>query len=235
MCRAIASERTGQTPDFAIASTRGLNYLTVRPTGYEFDMCWGARGSGSADSDITSWHQARIGRTAKDTWAVDFFTPNLIASGGAGSKVLLTDKRQSDTFSECIIHTGPISEIKATGDHLAVAGSNRHGTERAWSNNTIRLYDLRYQKQVNGQTVPYWETQSTFFAPFPHFDVCPETGLLALLDKEGIGRLFSLKDGTPVQSNISEKPADGSVKFDHCNGHLTLLVGSQRGGVVEWS
>ncbi|CAG7972401.1 unnamed protein product [Penicillium salamii] len=228
VCRAIASERTGYIPDFAIASGEGLNYLKVTPTGYEFDACWGANGSGSG-------HRGRLRWTEKDTWAVDFITPNLIASGGAGAKVLLTDKRQSDTFSEGIIHTGPISDIKATGDYLAVSGPNGPGSQRAWGNNTIRLYDLRYRKEVNGQTVPYWKRESTFFITPLHFEVYPETGLLALVDRERVPRLLSLKDGTPVQSSISKSGGASRVKFDHCNGHLTLLVSTQWGEVAEYS
>ncbi|CAG8265277.1 unnamed protein product [Penicillium salamii] len=227
VCRAIASERTGYIPDFAIAATEGLNYLKVTPTGYEFDACWGANGSGPA-------HRGRLTWTESDTWAVDFITPNLIASGGAGAKVLLTDKRQSDTFEEGIIHTGPISDIKATGDYLAVSGHGP-GSLRAWGNSTIRLYDLRYRKEVNGQTVPYWERESTFFINPPQFAVCPETGLLALVDRERVPRLLSLKDGTPVQSSISKSGGASRVKFDHCNGHLTLLVSTQRGEVAEYS
>ncbi|CAG8325545.1 unnamed protein product [Penicillium salamii] len=254
MCRAIASERTGYIPDFAIASAKGLNYLTVRPTGYEFDTCWGVKGSGSVDYDITSGHRGQGRYSEVDTFAVDFIAPNLIASGGAGEKVLLTDKRQSDTFTVGIFHSGPISEIKALNDHhLVVSGLNGTATGRSSDNvsahypatknssltfnikKTICLYDLRNRKKVNGQTATCWEKPATFTGSLPKFEVCPDLGLLALVDKERVPRLVSLKDGTPVQSSISQMGDARRVKFDHCNGHLTLLAANQQGEVTEYS
>ncbi|CAG8102656.1 unnamed protein product [Penicillium salamii] len=241
LCRAIASERTGYIRDFAIAATDGLKYLAVRPTGYEFDTCWGVKGSGIDNVDVTTvldqgYYGPRERHSELDTFAVDFITPNLIASGGAGEKVLLTDKRQSDTFTVGIFHSGPISEIKALNDHhLVVSGLNGTATGRSSDNKTICLYDLRNRKKVNGQTATCWEKPATFTGSLPKFEVCPDLGLLALVDKERVPRLVSLKDGTPVQSSISQMGDARRVKFDHCNGHLTLLVSSQQGEVTEYS
>ncbi|CAG8152409.1 unnamed protein product [Penicillium olsonii] len=226
LCRAAASERTGTTPDFAIASTEGLMYLSLVPHGVDLYHLWDKRPKPSIFRT----------RADYDVHAVDFVTPDLIATGGAGKNVILTDKRSSGNDSIVFDHDTPISYIKAVDDHqVLVTGQAGRGRSPMPEDTTICLYDLRYSKKKGPQTVPYWETPFKFSSPKPKMDVCPELGLLAAVDDQAKPQLLSLRKGSSVPSSITQEDRALTVKFDERNGNNILLVGTLDGVVKEFS
>ncbi|KAJ5336720.1 hypothetical protein MYU51_005813 [Penicillium brevicompactum] len=232
---------TGTIPIFAIGLQSGLNLLTPSPDGWT-DL----RPLGTSPTRTNRSARRNKSESTSDTdvWAAEFLTPNTIAAGGKGKSVFVADSRTSADGAVACKYGALVTDIKAIDEHrIVVGGTGRsRGPNRADVEHVV-TYDLRYKKESNGKTVPYRQYPGLNFAPpWPRFDVCPELGLLATVNRAKRPCFMSLTTGQIVETPAGESDQTGKVKFDR--GHddpqwrgprsHSLLVSTQ-GAIHEWS
>ncbi|KAL2013391.1 hypothetical protein VTN00DRAFT_916 [Thermoascus crustaceus] len=234
---------TGDTPFFAIGTSQGLH--TLEGVGYRWNLEKKQLPPNAISGKPAPFRYKESSHST--VMSVEWLTSDVIVSGLLDSSIFFHDIRSGGTVTR-LQHPHAASKIRKIDPYRLVVAGHK----------SLQMYDIRYP--ANGlqsrpkpgspdhtSTKPYVSfpeySHSTRFNVYNDFDVSPELGLLAGVTDDSKLRLFSLLDGTVVNSPASSYQHDRSiscVRFESgewpvLGSHVPRLLLGTGPVVEEWT